>query len=201
MGGALRQAGVCVPELHCHSSFPQHSLTLSYGAPRRCLCLVLKIAPLFPIFGPHQEKVLGIFILGWWVGWGNGTAGSWAESAPSQAELPRSTAGRPLRVACRSESSFPDKLGVSAAETWFFYATNTLLPRDSDCTTNGTCPVPTVPSREHAQAVPQALSRDLESFAVLCLVEQFPTRSVRSGKPAPPAPRLGTGRGASNLFQ
>lgn len=34
-------------------------------------------------------------------------------------------------------SSFPDKLGVSAAETLLFYATNPLLPRESDCTTNG----------------------------------------------------------------
>lgn len=62
--------------------------------------------------------------------------------------------------------------------------------------------VQSLPSWGHGQEVPQALSPDQESFAVRCLVrEQFPTRSARSGSPAPPAPWLGTGRGASNLFQ
>jgi hypothetical protein len=79
--------------------------------------LILKQVLSFLFFGPHQGKVLGIFILGWWVGWGNGTAGSWTESAPSQAELPRSTAGGPPTCWQVGEELFP-------RQTWCFCSGN-----------------------------------------------------------------------------
>lgn len=108
-------------------------------------------------------------------------------------------------VGRQERSSFPDKLRVSCGlKALLFYATNPSLPSGSDCTLDGlpdTCPVPGILGQE--QAVPLALTRDPESF-VACLVgeqTEFPTRRAGSGNPAPPASRLESGRGASNLFQ
>lgn len=64
MGAAHRQARVCVLDHHCPLLFPPATLTLSYGAPRRWLCLDLKTGPLFPIFWATPGESPGNFHLG-----------------------------------------------------------------------------------------------------------------------------------------
>lgn len=97
------------------------------------------------------EQVLSFLFLGHTRGrswefssWGGGSAGGMGLRDPGPRAPPLRLnclvplLAAPLRVAGRSEkSSFPDKLGVSAVETLLFYETNPLLPRESDCTTNG----------------------------------------------------------------
>lgn len=127
-----------VPDLSCpHSSLPQHSPFLMELLGNGCV-LFVKIGPRFSIFLGHTRGRSWEFS-----SWGGGSAGGMGPRHPGPRAPPFrlnrlvSLLASPLRVAGRSEkSSFPDKLGVSAAETLLFYATNPLLPRESDCTTN-----------------------------------------------------------------
>lgn len=121
-----------------HSSLPQHSpfLTKLLGD---CRVLFLKSRTSFFYFGGLTRGRSWEFS-----SWGGGSAGGMGPRHPGPRAPPLRLnclvllLAAPLRVAGRSEkSSFPDKLGVSAAKTLLLYATNPLLPRESDCTTNG----------------------------------------------------------------
>lgn len=160
---------------------------------RRWLCLVLKIGPLFPVFGPHPGKVLGIFI------WGGGSVGEGEEwdrgildgERPLSGRIASAAGGSRLLLAGGRGALSQTNSVLVAAESLAFLCNQSLTPKWESL---HTCSVPGILGQE--QAVPQALTRDPESF-VACLVgeqTEFPTRRAGSGNPAPPSSRLESGR-------